>query len=387
MTAGYRESEGDGSAGTSTGRPGPLPPRSEHTGALPGPVWPSPADAQGQVHPPAAPYPATSSYPAAVPSQPAPAHDQAPVATHPGYPVSAAPGFGYPVSGAPVAGVSGIPAQAGGTVPSGPPAPGAWSPAPPARRSPLVTALLIVLVVLAVGQGVGLVLLGTSLSDERSSRHSAQAADAKRISDLESRAAALEKQAAASLDPQAVAAAVLPSVFKVEAGNFSGTAFVIAASGSSSSLFTNYHVVADLYEGGGRTVSLVHDNQRFSAKITKVDTDNDVALLTTNDKFPALAAVKQDIATGAPVVVVGAPLGLAQTVTTGVVSAIRSDVPGEAGRKLIQFSAPINPGNSGGPVVDAQKEVVGIATAKAQNAEGIGLAVPISVACRSMGVC
>jgi putative serine protease PepD len=369
MTAGYRGPEGDESTDTSTGgRPGPLPPRTEHTSRLPGPVWPSPTDQdQGQLHPPAAPYPATS-YP--VPSQP------------PSYAAAGYPPAAHPVSSTPV---SGMPGQPGGGLFPGA-APNGWQP-PPARRSPLVTVLLIVLVLLAVGQGVGLVLLGNSLSDERATRRNAQSADAKRLADLETRASALEKQAAASLDPQAVAAAVLPSVFKVEAGDFSGTAFVIAAQSGSSSLLTNYHVVASLYESGGRTVSLVHDSQRFSAKISKVDTDNDVALLTASEKFPALGAAKQDIPTGAPVVVIGAPLGLAQSVTTGVVSAIRNDVPGEAGRTLIQFSAPINPGNSGGPVVDAQKEVVGIATAKAQDSEGIGLAVPISVACKSFGIC
>jgi S1-C subfamily serine protease len=74
-------------------------------------------------------------------------------------------------------------------------------------------------------------------------------------------------------------------------------------------------------------------------------------------------------------------------VTTGVVSAIRDDIPGEAGKTFIQFDAAINPGNSGGPVVDAQKQVVGVASEKV-NAEGIGLAIPISNACRSFsGIC
>src|SRR5262249_48604742 len=161
--------------------------------------------------------------------------------------------------------------------------------------------------------------------------------------------------------------------------DFSGTAFVIKVDGDTSSLLTNYHVISALYEGGGRTVSLVHDSQRYSAQVVKVDSGNDLALLRADEKFPALAAVTEDVVPGAPGVVVGAPLGLAQSVSTGVVSAIRSDIPGEHGRTYIQFSAPINPGNSGGPVVNAQKQVVGIASAKAADAEGIGLAIPISV--------
>ena len=82
---------------------------------------------------------------------------------------------------------------------------------------------------------------------------------------------------------------------------------------------------------------------------------------------------------------VGAPLGLTDTVTTGVVSAFRSRA-GRPGRS-IQFDAPINPGNSGGPVINGAKQVVGIATAKASDAEGIGLAVPIKTACDRFTVC
>ena len=81
---------------------------------------------------------------------------------------------------------------------------------------------------------------------------------------------------------------------------------------------------------------------------------------------------------------VGAPLGLEDTVTTGVVSAYRPD---DADGPTIQFDAPINPGNSGGPVVNAASEVVGLATAKARDAEGIGLAVPIKTACDTFKVC
>lgn len=74
---------------------------------------------------------------------------------------------------------------------------------------------------------------------------------------------------------------------------------------------------------------------------------------------------------------------LGQTVTTGVISALRDNADGP----VVQFDAPINPGNSGGPVIDARRQVVGIATAKAAAAEGIGLAIPITVACTTFGNC
>ena len=81
---------------------------------------------------------------------------------------------------------------------------------------------------------------------------------------------------------------------------------------------------------------------------------------------------------------VGAPLGLDDTVTSGVVSAYRPD---DTDGPTIQFDAPINPGNSGGPVVNASHQVVGLATAKAKDAEGIGLAIPIKTACDTFAVC
>ena len=81
---------------------------------------------------------------------------------------------------------------------------------------------------------------------------------------------------------------------------------------------------------------------------------------------------------------VGAPLGLEDTVTTGVISAFR---PKDPDGPTIQFDAPINPGNSGGPVVNSAKQVVGLATAKARDAEGIGLAIPIKTACDTFDVC
>jgi putative serine protease PepD len=81
---------------------------------------------------------------------------------------------------------------------------------------------------------------------------------------------------------------------------------------------------------------------------------------------------------------VGAPLGLDDSVTTGVISAYR---PNDQDGPTVQFDAPINPGNSGGPVVNANGQVVGVATAKAMDAEGIGLAIPIKTACDTFDVC
>jgi S1-C subfamily serine protease len=249
-----------------------------------------------------------------------------------------------------------------------------------------VLAVLVgVLLLVVAGQAYFLARLNNQLDHANRQNAADRATDGRRIDGLTTRVKALETQAASTLDSAAVANAVLPSVFLVDAGDFSGTAFAVgkAPSGGGTNLITNYHVVQSIYEKGTRSAALERDSQRFPVTIIQVDKNNDLALLHSDQTFKRLAPAGDQVKSGAPIVVVGAPLGLSQSVTTGVVSATRNDFPGEGGKTFIQFSAPINPGNSGGPVVDAQKQVVGVASAKANDAEGIGLAIPIKVACGS----
>jgi putative serine protease PepD len=267
-------------------------------------------------------------------------------------------------------------------------APPLAAPPRPGRGRSGLAVLVAVLALLVVVQGVFLVSVYQRLGDTRHRLDSVSAADDKRLTGLEGRVHSLEQQAAKALDSSAVAAAILPSVFRIDVDEGSGTAFAIGkAPGGGTDLLTNYHVVEGMWGRGERTASVQHDNQRFPVKIVQVDQDNDLALLHADQKFPATVAAPATVAPGTPIVLIGAPLGLSQSVTTGVVSAIRDDIPGDAGKTFIQFDAAINPGNSGGPVVDAQKQVVGVARAKV-NAEGIGLAIPIAVACHSFsGIC
>ncbi|GGM27121.1 hypothetical protein GCM10012279_52100 [Micromonospora yangpuensis] len=205
-----------------------------------------------------------------------------------------------------------------------------------------------------------------------------------RLDSLEARAEDLERQ---TFNPETIATAVLPSVFRVRAGPATGTAFAVGkpAAGGGANLFTNFHVVEALWESGGRQVFLERTDQRFPATIVDVDRTNDVAHLRTTGTFAGLVAATEPVRSGQQIVVVGAPLGLEDSVTTGVVSAFR-EADGRSG-PVVQFDAPINPGNSGGPVINGAKEVVGIATAKARDAEGIGLAVPIKTACDAFDIC
>jgi putative serine protease PepD len=204
------------------------------------------------------------------------------------------------------------------------------------------------------------------------------------VNSSEERVEKLEKQrTSANFDSQGIAEDVLPSVFRVRAGEFTGTAFAVSQANGRTSLFTNFHVVEETFEDGDRQVALERGNTRINATIIKVDKGKDLALLRANREIKALGIAADEVKSGQQVLVAGAPLGLEDSVTTGVISAFRNTEDGPT----IQFDAPINPGNSGGPVVNSSREVVGIATAKARDAEGIGLAIPIEVACETLGAC
>jgi S1-C subfamily serine protease len=205
------------------------------------------------------------------------------------------------------------------------------------------------------------------------------------VQGLESRAGDIERR---NLDPQAVAKDVLVSVFLVEAGNAVGTAFALGKDDGSGStnLITNYHVVSDLYATGARTTSLLRGDTRHTATIIKVDPDADLALLRASTELPRLTAAAAQAEPGQPVVVVGAPLGLESTVTAGIVSALRDDA---SEGPLLQFDAAASPGNSGGPVINAQREVVGVTVSgiSGERVQSLNFAIPISVVCTSMEIC
>ncbi|MFI5907446.1 S1C family serine protease [Dactylosporangium sp. NPDC051541] len=318
--------------GDDSERLGPLPPRITQTGSFPatGPLPAQPTSAS-----PLPPQP-TSSWPVSAPAGP----------------VSGPPPHSVPpVSAAP-------------------------------RRSPLaaISLVLAVLLLIVVGiQAAFIVDLEKKVDKADAAAKAATTADAPRLKSLEDRADKLEQKTGGSLDAAEVAATVRPSVFRVTTKYAIGTGFAIgkAPSGGGTNLITNYHVVADAYEKGEKDVSLERTDQRFPGKIIEVHPDKDLAVLHTEEEFSKLAAASAAPKVGEPVLVIGSPMGLEDTVTTGVVSAFRT----LQGEQLMQFDAAINPGNSGGPVFNAKKEVVGVATLKAQQAEGIGLAIPISVVC------
>ncbi|MFG3680053.1 trypsin-like peptidase domain-containing protein [Micromonospora chalcea] len=344
----------------------------------------APAQSAAPAYPGQAPA-GSQSFPGQPPSPYADRHSGA-GSPYPGRPVSAPAYPGQPVSAPSYPGQP--PAYPGQQVsgfgaPLGPPERAA-------RRSRLAVVALTLAAVLAVVSGVQayqIYRLDDRLAAADKRMAEGQGADASRLDGLEQRAGSLEKQAGAAFNPEAVASAVLPSVFRVRAGQFTGTAFAVgkAPSGGGTTLLTNFHVVESVFTAGERKVFLERKDQRFEATIIATDKDKDLAQLRTTAKFAGLVAASDPVRSGQQIIVVGAPLGLQDSVTTGVVSAFREDERG--GGPVIQFDAPINPGNSGGPVINGSKEVVGIATAKARNAEGIGLAVPIKTACDRFRLC
>lgn len=210
------------------------------------------------------------------------------------------------------------------------------------------------------------------------------------VHDLQRRAAVLEARTRGSLDAAAVARQVTPSVFRVRAGDATGSAFAFGARprGGGTSLLTNFHVVAGLLASGGTIVTIDRNGNSYTARIGRTDRTRDLAVLETDAFFRPLRAASAEVQAGAPVVVVGAPLGLTDSITAGVVSALRPRPDGSSG-KFIQFDAAISPGNSGGPVVDADGRVVGVAQAKLvqEGVEGISIAIPIAEACGGVVRC
>jgi putative serine protease PepD len=258
-------------------------------------------------------------------------------------------------------------------------------PVPMARRTRgrgVTLGIVIVLVLVAGWQAYRLDRVG----QDNHKLTAAVSTEQDKAAQLTDRTSRLEKQLAGVFDPQAISSAVLPSVFRVRAGDFTGTAFSIGtkAPAGQANLLTNFHVVESVWNAGTKKVYLERGNDQVTATIVKVNKTKDLALLRATKKIAGLTQNTATVQPGQQVVVVGAPLGLEDTVTTGVVSAYRQESDGPT----IQFDAPINPGNSGGPVVSSNEQVLGLATAKAKDAEGIGLAIPIKTACDAFaGVC
>jgi S1-C subfamily serine protease len=163
-----------------------------------------------------------------------------------------------------------------------------------------------------------------------------------------------------------------------------GSGFVVSTTGL---ILTANHVVA----GNTSLTVTLPDGRQVSAAVVSTDPQHDVALIraTASGLVPLPLGDSSNLTVGELAVAVGSPLGtFNDTVTSGIVSALDRTItvsePG-FGRQtqlsgLIQTDAAINPGNSGGPLLDASGNVIGMITAQASGAEGVGFAEPINAA-------
>ena len=185
------------------------------------------------------------------------------------------------------------------------------------------------------------------------------------------------------LDVKAVLAAVAPTVVQIEIetgdgvfGGGQGTGFIISSEGQ---VVTNAHVV----ENATDIQVMLYDGSVLEAELVQQDPTRDLAVLQIEgeDLPAARLGLSAGVEVGDEVLAIGNALGLGDTptVTTGIVSALERELQLSGSRltRLIQTDAAINPGNSGGPLVNANGEVIGVNTAIAGNAEGIGFAISI----------
>ena len=169
-----------------------------------------------------------------------------------------------------------------------------------------------------------------------------------------------------------------------------GSGVILTADGY---ILTNRHVVAD---SQSLTVAFADGSER-PARIVEIADDTDLALVKVDATGLQAAAIGDSgsIQVGQTAIAIGSPLGsYTETVTRGIISGLNRQITVQdesTGRPstldgLIQTDAAINPGNSGGPLLDGAGNVVGINTAVATNAEGLGFAIPIGAASELIGL-
>jgi len=165
-----------------------------------------------------------------------------------------------------------------------------------------------------------------------------------------------------------------------------GSGFIVDSHGH---ILTNFHVI----EGGKQVEVTLSNKHKYKAQVVLTDKPHDLALLQIDapNLTPAVLSNSENLQVGQKVYAIGNPFGLNGTMTTGIISALRS-VRGPEGNLIenaIQTDAAINPGNSGGPLLNSHGEVIGInsliatdpnAQVAVEQSAGIGFAIPINTA-------
>ncbi len=206
-----------------------------------------------------------------------------------------------------------------------------------------------------------------------------------------------------TFDPAEIYRRTSPGVVTIyaifEGGSRSqGSGLIVSREGH---VLTNSHVIRTPAEASvsPRTASSVFvafaDGDRLPATIVGYDLFNDTGVIKLDPGDHTITPVplgdSDDVVVGEPVAAIGSPFGNENSLAVGVVSAVSRSIPSLTSRysvaNAIQIDAPINHGNSGGPLLDAQGQVIGVNTqirSESGNAEGVGFAIPINSARRSM---
>ena len=209
--------------------------------------------------------------------------------------------------------------------------------------------------------------------------------------------------AANRFDPAGIFARTSPGVVTIYAifpggGRSQGSGFVVSADGH---VLTNSHVITNAGESGEtvrgaeRVYVVFADDDRLPASIVGWDLFDDTGLITFDPDDHAVSPIplgdSAAVVVGEPVAAIGSPFGNENSLAVGVVSAVSRSIPSLTSRynvsNAIQIDAPINHGNSGGPLLDGQGRVIGVNAqirSDSGNAEGVGFAIPINSARRSM---
>ncbi|MEU3014875.1 S1C family serine protease [Nocardia asteroides] len=362
---------------------------------------PAAAQPSGPIPQPPVPGPAHPGGPASDPARHVAGHPYGPAPSHsPEQPYGAAPSHSaeqpYGSYGtAPLPGVSAYGASQGPQAYPG--QPGAYAAPPASQRKPLRLGLVAGATALALVSGG----IGGAVGVLATNSDSAAVTNA-----LDVPKPAVNNVANAPAgSTQAVAQRVLPSVvmIKVAGARASGEGSGVVLS-SDGLILTNNHVAAGA--GAAAKMEVVFsDGSTAPATMIGADPVSDLAVIKVSGKTgltPIELGTSDGLAVGQPVIAIGSPLGLAGTVTTGIVSALNRPVstsgegtPSQVNPVIdaIQTDAAINPGNSGGALVDGQGKLIGINTAIASlggeaaggaqsGSIGLGFAIPVDQARR-----
>ena len=251
----------------------------------------------------------------------------------------------------------------------------------PARRLPAVAALLVG-AILAGGMAGGGIAAAVVNVTGGSAATAVSPAPATTVSvDSSTTESAVVDVVNASLPAVVTIRSTIAGPFG-QTGTGSGSGFIYDSDGL---ILTNHHVI----DGATALTVILADGTEYDATVVGSDATLDLAVVRIHaTELPTLKLATGDAQIGQSVIAIGTALGQYElSVTTGVVSGVNrsltaSDGPrqgnGEALAGVLQHDAALNPGDSGGPLLDLAGNVIGINTAVAGNAQGIGFAVPIS---------